>query len=92
MAPRRATCGTIAGTDEISHDGQKPRPVRGFCILGEWNHRLGRQAQLAVKREYWRTGEWCRQCQRSDVAMNTEMRTLDDDPGYAEAKRQRQKT
>jgi hypothetical protein len=71
-APRRVTCGTIVGTDEVSQDDQKPRPVRGFCIPGEWNDHLERQAQLAVKREYWRTGEWCRQRQRSDVAMNTE--------------------
>ena len=49
-------CGTTAGTDEVSHDDQKPRPVRGFCILGEWNDRLGRLASV-VKSEYWQTGE-----------------------------------
>jgi hypothetical protein len=92
MAPRHATCGTIAGTDEVLHDDQKPRPVRGFCILGEWNDHLERQAQFAVKREYWQTGDWCRQRQRSDVAINTDMRTLDDGPHYAAARHQRQKT
>jgi hypothetical protein len=45
-----------------------------------------------VKGGYWQTGEWCRQRQRSDVAMNTEMRILDDDPHYTAARRQRQKT
>jgi len=35
-----------------------------------------------VKSEYWETGEWCAKRRRSDVAMNTEMRTLDDDPDY----------
>ena len=91
MAPRRAACGITAGTDEVSHDDQKPRPARGFCILGEWNDHLERRAQRAGKSEYWQTGDWCRQRPRSDVAMNTEMRTLDDDPDCAEAKRQRRK-
>jgi UbiD family decarboxylase len=59
--------------------------------LGEWNDHLERQAELAVKSEYWQTGEWCRQRKRSDVKMNTEMRTLDDDPDYAAARRERQK-
>ena len=36
--------------------------------LGEWNEHLERQAQLAVKSDYWQTGEWCRQRRRSDVA------------------------
>jgi 4-hydroxy-3-polyprenylbenzoate decarboxylase len=60
--------------------------------LGEWNEHLERQAQLAVNSDYWQTGEWCRQRRRSDVAMNTEMRTLEDDPDYAEARRKRQET
>ncbi len=47
--------------------------------LGEWNDRLERQAALAVASEYWQTGEWCRQHRRSDVPMNTELRTLADD-------------
>jgi len=51
--------------------------------LGEWNDHLERQAQLAVKSEYWQTGEWCRQRKRSDVKMNTELRTLPDHPDYA---------
>ncbi len=46
--------------------------------LGEWNDHLERQAQLAVASDYWETGKWCAQRRRSDVAMNTEMRTLDD--------------
>jgi 4-hydroxy-3-polyprenylbenzoate decarboxylase len=50
--------------------------------LGEWNDHLERQAQLAVKSEYWETGKWCAKRRRSDVKMNTEMRTLDDDPDY----------
>jgi UbiD family decarboxylase len=57
--------------------------------LGEWNEHLERQAQLAVKSEYWQTGEWCRQRRRSDVPMNTEMRTLEDDPDYATARKEK---
>ena len=49
---------------------------------GEWNEHLERQAQLAVKSEYWETGKWCAQRRRSDVPMNTEMRMLKDDPDY----------
>ena len=48
--------------------------------LGEWNEELERQAQLAVRSEYWQTGEWCAQRRRSDVAMNTELRTLEYEP------------
>jgi hypothetical protein len=54
--------------------------------LGEWNEHLERQAQRAVQSEYWETGEWCAKRRRSDVAMNTEMRTLDDDPDYGRRK------
>ncbi len=46
--------------------------------LGEWNDHLERQARLAVASDYWETGKWCAQRRRSDVAMNTEMRTLDE--------------
>ena len=62
--------------------GSYPRPGR---------HGQERQAQLAVKSEYWLTGEWCRQRKRSDVPMNTEMRTLDDDPDYAKARKEKSK-
>src|SRR5215470_7224024 len=48
--------------------------------LGEWNDHLEAQAQRAVRGEYWETGKWCAEHRRSDVAMNTEMRTLGRDP------------
>jgi len=54
--------------------------------LGEWNDHLERQASLAVQGEYWQTGEWCKANRRSDVPMNTELRTLD---GARQAKRAR---
>ena len=47
--------------------------------LGEWNEHLERQAQRAVKSECWETGKWCAEHRRSDVKMNTEMRTLEGD-------------
>ncbi len=61
----------------------RPEPPWYGYDLGEWNDHLERQAELAVKSEYWKTGEWCRQRKRSDIPMNTEMRTLEDDPDYA---------
>ncbi len=68
--------------EEMGLPKLRPEPPWFGYDLGEWNDHLERQAQLAVKSEYWQTGEWCRQRKRSDVPMNTEMRTLDDDPDY----------
>jgi UbiD family decarboxylase len=45
--------------------------------LGEWTDHLEAQAQRAVRSEYWETGRWCAEHRRSDVPMNTEIRTLD---------------
>ena len=75
--------------EEMGLPKLRPEPPWFGYDLGEWNDHLEGQAQLAVKSEYWQTGEWCRQRKRSDVKMNTEMRTLDDDPDYAEARRQK---
>ena len=77
--------------EEMGLQKLRPEPPWFGYDLGEWNDHLERQAQLAVKSEYWQTGEWCRQRKRSDVAMNTEMRTLDDDPDYAKARADRAK-
>jgi UbiD family decarboxylase len=68
--------------EQIGLPKLRPEPPWFGYDLGEWNDHLERQAQLAVKSEYWQTGEWCRQRKRSDVDMNTEMRTLTDDPDY----------
>jgi 3-polyprenyl-4-hydroxybenzoate decarboxylase len=65
--------------EELGRPKLRPEmPWYGYD-LGEWNDRLERQAALAVKSEYWQTGEWCRQRRRSDVRMNTESRTLTDE-------------
>jgi 4-hydroxy-3-polyprenylbenzoate decarboxylase len=50
--------------------------------LGEWNEHLEREAQLAVKSEYWETGKWAAERRRSDVEMNTEVRMLDLGPDF----------
>jgi 4-hydroxy-3-polyprenylbenzoate decarboxylase len=50
--------------------------------LGEWNEHLERQAELAVRSEYWETGKWSAERRRSDVEMNTEVRTLKLDPDF----------
>ncbi len=78
--------------EEMGLPKLRPEPPWFGYDLGEWNDHLERQAQLAVKSEYWQTGEWCRQRKRSDVAMNTEMRTLDDDPDYQRMRAEKGKT
>jgi 4-hydroxy-3-polyprenylbenzoate decarboxylase len=65
--------------DELGLPKLKPEmPWYGYD-LGEWTAPLEEQAQLAVKSEYWETGKWAAQNRRSDVGMNTDMRTLEDD-------------
>ncbi len=55
-------------------------PWHGYD-LGLWNDELERQAQLAVQGDFWETGKWSAQRRRSDVTMNTELRTIGDLPG-----------
>ena len=52
--------------------------------LGQWNDTLERQAQLALDEEHWQTGDWAAQQRRTDVAMNTEVRWLDEKIGVGE--------
>ncbi|MEE9195924.1 MAG: UbiD family decarboxylase, partial [Alphaproteobacteria bacterium] len=67
--------------DELGMPKLTPEaPWYGYS-LGEWNEDLEHMAQLAVKSEYWETGKIIAQRRRSDVAMNTEIRTLKDDGG-----------
>ena len=57
------------------------RPWFGYD-LGEWNEELEMMARRAVRSEYWETGQIIAQRRRGDVAMNTEIRTLDEgNPG-----------
>jgi len=41
--------------------------------LGAWNEELERQAELAVRGDYWHTGEIIARQRRNDVEMNTEV-------------------
>ncbi len=57
------------------------RPWFGYD-LGEWNQDLEVMARRAVRSEYWETGKIIAQRRRGDVAMNTEVRTLNEgNPG-----------
>jgi hypothetical protein len=68
--------------EELGLPALKPvMPWYGYD-LGQWNEHLERQAQLATKSEYWETGKWNAERRRSDVEMNTEVRTLDLGPDF----------
>ncbi len=61
---------------ELGMPKLKPqRPWYGYD-MGEWNEDLETMARRAVKGDYWQTGEIIAQRRRSDVKMNTEVRTL----------------
>ena len=68
--------------DELGLPKLKPeRPWFGYD-LGEWNQDLEIMARRAVRSDYWETGKIIAQRRRGDVAMNTEVRTLDEgNPG-----------
>jgi UbiD family decarboxylase len=51
------------------------RPWYGYD-MGEWNEDLETMARRAVRGDYWQTGEIIAQKRRSDLKMNTEVRTL----------------
>ena len=70
-----ATITHIPPTPE-THAPRPEMPWYGYD-LGEWNDYVEGQAQRAVRGDYWETGRWCAEHRRSDVSMNTEMRTLD---------------
>ena len=62
--------------DELGLQKLRPkRPWYGYD-MGEWNEDLETMARRAVAGDYWQTGEVIAQRRRSDVKMNTEVRTL----------------
>jgi UbiD family decarboxylase len=66
--------------DELGLPTLRPEsPWFGYS-LGEWGEDLEEMADRAVKSEYWETGKIYAQRRRSDVAMNTEVRTVSDEP------------
>ena len=63
--------------EELDLPKLKPEsPWYGYS-LGEWSDDLQRAADLAVKGEYFKTGELIAKRRRKDVRMNTEVRDLD---------------
>lgn len=70
---------------------QKLRPKRPWYgyDMGEWNQDLEVMARRAVEGDFWKTGEVIAQRRRSDVSMNTEVRTLDEGtPGAGELEKE----
>jgi 4-hydroxy-3-polyprenylbenzoate decarboxylase len=64
--------------EELGLPALKPQaPWFGYS-LGEWSEEFDRAAELAVKSEYFKTGELIAKRRRKDVKMNTEVRTLKD--------------
>ena len=64
--------------DELGLPTLRPEsPWFGYS-LGEWSEDLEEMAVRAVKSDYWETGKVYAQRRRSDVAMNTEVRTVSD--------------
>ena len=52
-------------------------PWHGYS-MGAWNDELDREAALAVKGDYWETGRRSAQRRRKGVAVNTEIRFVDE--------------
>ena len=64
--------------EELGLPELKPRtPWHGYS-LGEWEEEFDEMAKRAVESDYFKTGEIIAQRRRSDLAMNTEVRTLKD--------------
>ena len=64
--------------DELGLPELKPEtPWYGYS-LGEWDDEFDEAAELAVKSEYWEYGKRIAQRRRKDVAMNTEVRDVDE--------------
>jgi hypothetical protein len=63
--------------EELGLPKLKPEsPWYGYS-LGEWSDDLQKAADLAVKGDYFKTGELLAKRRRKDVKMNTEVRDLE---------------
>jgi len=63
--------------EELGLPALKPQTPWFGTSLGEWSDELEQAAQLAVAGDYFKTGEALVQRRRSDLPMNTEVRSLD---------------
>ena len=67
--------------EELGLPALKPEaPWFGYS-LGEWSGELDEAAERAVKGDYFETGKMIAKRRRKDVAMNTEVRDLDEPKG-----------
>ena len=65
--------------EELGLPELKPQvPWHGYS-LGEWEEEFDVMAKRAVESDYFKTGEIIAQRRRSDLTMNTEVRTLKDE-------------
>ena len=62
--------------EELGLPALKPQAPWFGTSLGEWSDELEQAAQLAVAGDYFKTGEALVQRRRSDLPMNTEVRSL----------------
>jgi 3-polyprenyl-4-hydroxybenzoate decarboxylase len=66
--------------EELGLPKLKPEaPWFGYS-LGEWGEEFERQAELAVRGDYFQTGEKIAKLRRNDVRMNTEVRDVTKTP------------
>ena len=66
--------------DELGLPPLKPQaPWHGYS-LGEWSEEFDEAARLATQSDYFETGKRIAQRRRKDVAMNTEVRRLAEEP------------
>ena len=64
--------------EELGLPALKPQsPWFGYS-LGAWTEQLEREAMRAVKGDQWETGRIAAKRRRKDIAMNTEVRFVDD--------------
>ena len=66
--------------DELKLPKLKPEAPWFGYNLGAWTEDLERQADLAVKGDYWETGRVMAQRRRRDVPMNMEVRDVLNEP------------
>ena len=73
--------------EELGLPPLKPeKPWFGYS-LGEWPDEFDEAAERAVKGDYFVTGEMIAKRRRNDVAMNTEIRDVEDEKPKAKKKR-----
>jgi 4-hydroxy-3-polyprenylbenzoate decarboxylase len=64
--------------DQLGLPEIKPEAPWFGYELGDWPEALQREAERAVAGDYWETGRLSQQRRRNDVAMNTEVREVDE--------------